>query len=308
MHPTIVKFGSFAIHSYGLLLAIAFLAAIQLFLVRGRARGLPEDRLSTLSLWLLVLAIVGGRLLFVATHWDEYKGDPLAIFRLWEGGLILYGGYALAIAGGILYVRRAGLSVWRVGDAAAPSMALGIGIGRLGCFLNGCCFGLPTTLPWGIHFPPESYSSAVFPAEALHPSQLYMSAAGLLLFFVLLGLDRKRRFDGWLFWSYIALDGGLRFLIDFTRYYDETSLLGRVGGLSFNMNQLLSAGLILISLVMLRLLGERAKRAPAEGTGGAEQARATSPDAGGDPAAAPGPAAPAGPAPAGPAAHNHPAR
>lgn len=297
MHPTLVKFGSFAIHSYGLLLAVAFLAAIQLFLVRGRARGLSEDRLSTLSLWLLVLAIVGGRIFFVVTHWDDYKGDPLAIFRLWEGGLILYGGYALAIAGGILYVRRAGLSVWRVGDAAAPSMALGIGIGRLGCFFNGCCYGLPTTLPWGIHFPPESYSSAVFPADALHPSQLYMSAAGFLLFFALLALDRKRRFEGWLFWSYIAMDAGLRFLIDFTRHYDETSLLGRIGGLSFNMNQLFSAGLILISFAMLRILGERAKRAPADGTG----------DPGTAPAEAPDPESGAAPA-GGTAAHNHPAR
>lgn len=268
MHPTLVKFGTFAIHSYGLLLAVAFLASIQLFLARGRARGLPEDRLSTLSLWLLVLAILGGRLLFVATHWDEYKTDPLAIVRLWEGGLILYGGYALAIAGGILYVRRAGLSVWRVGDAAAPSMALGVGIGRLGCFMNGCCYGLPTTLPWGIKFPPESYSSAVFPGETLHPSQLYMSAAGFLLFFALLRFDRKRRFDGWLFWSYIALDAGLRFLIDFTRYYDETSFLGRIGGLSFNMNQLLSAGLIVISLVMLRVLSSRAKGPAAAGEDG----------------------------------------
>jgi len=265
VHPTIVKFGSFAIHSYGLLLAIAFLVAIQLFLVRGKARGLPEDRLSTLSLWLLVLAIAGGRILFVLTHWDEYKVDPLAIIRLWEGGLILYGGYALAIAGGIVYVRRAGLPVWRVGDAAAPSMAIGVGIGRLGCFLNGCCYGLPTTLPWGIQFPPESYSSTVFPNQHLHPSQLYMSGAGFLLFFALLALDRKRRFDGWLFWTYIALDAGLRFLIDFTRYYDETSFLGRIGGLSFNMNQLLSVGLIAVSLVMLRILSARAKRNAAAG-------------------------------------------
>ncbi len=265
MHPTLVKLGTFAIHSYGLLLAIAFLASIQVFLARGRARGQPEDRLSTLSLWLLILAIVGGRLLFVLTHWDEYKGDPIGVFRLWEGGLILYGGYLLAILGGILYVRRAKVSVWRVGDAAAPAMALGIGIGRLGCFLNGCCYGLPTKLPWGIKFPPESYSSAVFPGDHLHPSQLYMSLAGFALFILLLAFDRKRRYDGWLFWTYIALDAALRFVIDFTRYYDETSFLGRFGSLSFNMNQLLSAGLIVTSLVMLRILKSRstARTAPA---------------------------------------------
>jgi phosphatidylglycerol:prolipoprotein diacylglycerol transferase len=276
VHPTVVKFGTFAIHSYGLLLAVAFLASIQLFLARGRARGLPEDRLSTLSLWLLVLAILGGRILFVLTHWDEYKGDPVGVFRLWEGGLTLYGGYILAILGGILYVRHARLPAWRVGDAAAPAMALGIGIGRLGCFLNGCCYGLPTKLPWGIQFPPESYSSGVFPGERLHPSQLYMSFAGFALFAILLAMDRKRRFDGWLFWTYIAMDSVLRFLIDFTRYYDATSFLGKIGGLSFNMNQLLSVGLIATSLIMLRVLKNR----PSAGTSPASEgaAAAASPE------------------------------
>jgi phosphatidylglycerol:prolipoprotein diacylglycerol transferase len=221
----------------------------------------------------------------VLTHWDEYKTDPLAMVRLWEGGLMLYGGYILAIFGGILYVRGAGLPAWRVGDAAAPAMALGIGIGRLGCFFNGCCYGLPTNLPWGIKFPPESYSSSVFPGERLHPSQLYMSGAGFLLFAVLLVLDRKRRFDGWLFWTYIAMDAGLRFLIDFTRYYDQTSFLGRIGGLSFNMNQLLSVGLIVTALVMLRVLRSRptAEPVPASEPAGPSGAAARSPETSSEP-------------------------
>ena len=257
MHPTIFQFGSFAIHSYGLLLAVAFLVSIQIFLARGKARGIPEEKLSTLSLWLLVLAIIGGRALFVFTHWDEYAGDPIGIFRLWEGGLMLYGGYFLAISGGIVYVRRAGLPVWRIADAAAPSMAIGVGIGRLGCFFNGCCFGLPTHLPWGIHFPPQSYSNAVFPGAALHPSQLYMAGAGFALFATTLALDRKPHFDGRLFWIYVALDATLRFVIDFTRYYDETSFIGRVGSLSFNVNQVLSGILFLAAMIMLRILSRR---------------------------------------------------
>ncbi|HEX7079179.1 MAG TPA: prolipoprotein diacylglyceryl transferase [Candidatus Eisenbacteria bacterium] len=257
MHPTLLQFGRFAIHSYGLMLAIAFLVAIQVFLARGRARGLSEDRLSTLSLWLLVLAIIGGRAFFVVTHWDDYKADPLAIVKLWEGGLMIYGGYILAIVGGIAYVRRAGMPVWRVADAAAPGMAIGVGIGRIGCFLNGCCFGLPTHAPWGIRFPASSYSTAVFPGEALQPSQLYMVAAGLGLFLLLLALDRKPRFDGALFWTYVAIDAGLRFAIDFTRYYDDASTLGRIGGLTFNVNQAVSVGLIAVSIVMLRVLARR---------------------------------------------------
>lgn len=254
MHPTLIQIGHFAIHSYGLMLAVAFLVAIQIFLARGRARGLSEDRLSSLSLVLLVLAIVGGRAFYVLTHWADYKSDPLSIVRLWEGGLMIYGGYILAILGGIAYVRRAGMPVWRVADAAAPSMAIGVGLGRIGCFLNGCCYGLPTHAPWGIHFPPEAYSSVVFPGEALQPSQLYMVAAGLGLFVLLLALDRKPRFDGWLFWTYVAIDAGLRFVIDFTRYYDDASTLGKIGGLTFNVNQAVSVGLIATSLVMLRAL------------------------------------------------------
>ncbi|HEU4724755.1 MAG TPA: prolipoprotein diacylglyceryl transferase [Candidatus Eisenbacteria bacterium] len=257
MHPTLLKFHGLELHSYGLLLAIAFLLGIQIFVARARARGIPEEPMQTLALWILVLAIVGARALFVITHWGDYAADPLAIFRLWEGGLILYGGYVAAIAGGILYVRRRGIRVWRVGDAVAPSMALGIGIGRLGCFMNGCCFGLPTTLPWGVHFPHDSVPFYTFPGAPLHPSQLYLSLAGLAIFVWLLVVDRKPRFEGWLFWTYIAVDSGARFLLDFTRYYDATSAIGSIGSLSFNMNQVLSAGLILISLVMLAILSRR---------------------------------------------------
>ena len=254
MHPTLFRFHGLELHSYGLLLAIAFLVGIQLLLKRGAQRGLPEDKLSTLSLLLLVLAIIGGRGLYVLTHWSDYAKDFGGVFRIWEGGLMLYGGYFLAIAGGIAYVRRAKLPVWRVGDAAAPSMALGIGIGRLGCFLNGCCFGLPSALPWAVKFPPGSYSNFVFPGDPLHPSQLYLAGAGAGLFVLLLLLDRKAHFEGWLFWTYIALDAILRFVIDFTRYYDATSYLGKIGPFPFNVNQVFSVVLVLVALFMLNRL------------------------------------------------------
>ena len=273
MHPSLFRFHSFEIHSYGLMLAIAFLVAIQMFLVRGKKRGISEDSLHTISLVILILAIVGGRGLFVLTHWADYKADPLGVFRLWEGGLMLYGGYILAIAGTIVYVRRAKIPVWRASDAVAPAMALGIGIGRIGCFLNGCCFGLPTHLPWGVKFPPGSYSSYVFPGSAIHPSQLYLMASGVALCLILLALDRKPRFDGFIFWTGVALDSVFRFGIDFTRYYDTTSYLGRIGNLSFNINQLLSAGLLILSLVMLRVLSRRrSAAAPSEGGTGVPSA------------------------------------
>jgi phosphatidylglycerol:prolipoprotein diacylglycerol transferase len=267
LHPSLFKFHSFEVHSYGLMLAIAFLVAIQIFIARGKRRGISEDSLHTVSLVILVLSIVGGRGLFVLTHWPEYSRDLLGIFRLWEGGLMLYGGYILAIVGSILYVRRAKLSVWRVGDAVAPAMVLGIGIGRIGCFLNGCCFGLPTGAPWGVQFPAGSYSAYTFPGVPIHPSQLYLAAAGFVVFTVLLVLDRKPRFDGFVFWTAVALDSIMRFGIDFTRYYDETSHLGQLGGLSFNINQVLSAGLLVTSGIMLRVLSRRRAASPAADDG-----------------------------------------
>ncbi len=283
MHPTLLKFHGLELHSYGLLLAIAFLLGIQIFVARARARGIAEEPMQTLSLWLLVLAIVGARILFVITHWGDYAADPVAILRLWEGGLILYGGYVFAIAGGILYVRSRGIRVWRVGDAAAPSMALGIAIGRVGCFLNGCCYGLPTMLPWGVRFPNDSIASYTFPGAPLHPSQVYLSLAGLAIFIWLLVVDRKPHFEGWLFWTYIAVDAAFRFLIDFTRYYDATSAIGTLGGLSFNMNQVLSGGLILLSVVMLAILSRRPAAPdaalPAAASGAASDAPGPAPTA-----------------------------
>ena len=257
MHPTLFRWGSFQIHSYGLLLAIAFLVSIQIFVARGKRRGIPEEALHTISLVILVLAIVGGRGLFVLTHWKDYASDPLGVLRLWEGGLMIYGGYILAIVGGIAYVRHQKLPLWKIADAVAPPMVLGIGIGRVGCFLNGCCFGLPSHLPWAVRFPPGSYSTYTFPGLPLHPSQLYLAAAGVVLFFALLRLDRAPHFDGWLFWVAVAADAVVRFGIDFTRYYDSTSFLGKIGGLSFNINQVLSAMLIVTALVMLRVLKHR---------------------------------------------------
>jgi phosphatidylglycerol:prolipoprotein diacylglycerol transferase len=293
VHPILFEFHGFKLHSYGLLLALAFLIGIQLFVSRGARRGMPEDRLHSLSLLLLVLSVVGGRALFVLTHGAEYARDPLAILRLWEGGLMLYGGYFLAIVGGIVYLRRAGLPVWRVADAAAPSMALGIGLGRIGCYLNGCCYGLPADLPWGVTFPTGSYASYTFPGQALHPSQLYLALSGCALFALLLALDRRPRFDGRLFWSYVLLDAVARFAIDFTRFYDETSFIGRMWGLSFNVNQILSAVLILAAVIMLSRLPRQSAASPDAAAGG--ENAGSPPDASAEmpPDAAAGPVRPA---------------
>lgn len=169
----------------------------------------------------------------------------------------MYGGVLAAIVGGIAFIRSQGLSVWLVCDIVAPAMALGEGITRLGCFLNGCCFGTPTALPWAVTFPRDSFSALVFPGCPLHPSQLYSAGAAFAIFFVLLRLGRRIRFEGQLFWSCILLLSCARFAIDFTRYYEGTDYLGRLDGLNFNSNQLVAAGLVLASIIAMTILRKR---------------------------------------------------
>ena len=138
MIPTLFKIGPLEIHSYGLLLAVAFLTGMQVALAEARRRGLDEARLSALCLWIMVFAIAGSRLLYVVTHLDAYAGRWGDAFKLWEGGLTMYGGFIAALVGSFLYLRHHRLPVLTVCDAFSPAIALGSGITRLGCFLNGC--------------------------------------------------------------------------------------------------------------------------------------------------------------------------
>ncbi|UCF79314.1 MAG: prolipoprotein diacylglyceryl transferase [Candidatus Eiseniibacteriota bacterium] len=259
MHPEILRIGALHLRFYGLALTLSFLVGTHLAVKRARKSQVPEDLIVWLALVVLLLAVVGSRTLYVATHWAEFRGGLGSVFMLWEGGLTMYGGTVAAIVGGIAFIKSRGYPVWRVADIVAPSLALGEAITRVGCFMNGCCFGVPTEAPWGVVFPEHSFSWAVFGATAIHPSQLYSAGLALLVFFALLWLDRRTKFDGQLFWSYILASAVARFLVDFTRYYGDGDELGGLGGLSFNNNQLIAVALVLTSLLVMHALRRRVK-------------------------------------------------
>jgi phosphatidylglycerol:prolipoprotein diacylglycerol transferase len=146
----------------------------------------------------------------------------------------------------LVYVRRRGVAFLRMADIMAPSLGLGLMLTRVGCFLNGCCYGKPTELPIGVHFPDDTYVGHLFHGSAVHPTQLYSSLTGLLILVVLLLYDRTRRHEGQVFALYLMMDGAGRLVLDFFRYYEANVYV--LGALT--ISQLISIGLVLLGVLL----------------------------------------------------------
>jgi phosphatidylglycerol:prolipoprotein diacylglycerol transferase len=218
MHPVLLG----PVKSFGFLLAVSFAVGIWLALKRGRRHEIAPETIYDLSFVILLTSIIGVRLVYVLTHLEEFSGRWLRVFAFPEGGLTLYGGLLLAVAASWVFCRRRRLSFLRIADVMLPSVALGIGITRIGCFLAGCCYGLPCDLPWAVHFPAFAPATRHFGAVGVHPSQLYSSLAGFALFGLLLWWERRSERPGQTMGRFLLLYGVLRFAVDFTRYYEPT--------------------------------------------------------------------------------------
>lgn len=179
MYPELfeIPFVHRPIHSFGLMMVVAFLAAI--FLTRRLSRNIiPDPQLITnAGLYSLIAGVVGARLFFVIHHFDKLEGGLLSLVAVWHGGLEFYGGVAFALAVIVLYLWHHKLPIRRCLDILAIALMLGLVFGRIGCFLNGCCFGRPTELPWAVRFPYGSYAyrSQVNPDPDRNRSQPHMA-------------------------------------------------------------------------------------------------------------------------------------
>jgi len=218
MYPILFKIGPFSVHAYGFAIAVAFLIGILMSLHYARKEGIPPDQILDLAVYVIVAAIVGSRFLYVIGQWNEYRDNILEIFMVQRGGLVFLGGLILAVLVVVWHARRKGIPILKLLDALTPGTAIGYAITRIGCFLNGCCFGLPTDLPCGVVFPPGSLAHSYFPNQHIHPTQLYASASMLLAFFAFLLLYRRKRFDGQVFYWGLILYSVYRFLIEFIRF------------------------------------------------------------------------------------------
>ena len=240
MHPILFKIGPITIYTYGVLIATAFFLGLALAARQARVEGEDPQKIMDLSFYILISAIVGSRLLYIVVEYKEYISNPLRIFKVWEGGLVFYGGFIMAMAVVIIYIRKHEMNLWKVGDILAPSVAIGQGVGRLGCFFAGCCYGRETDVPWAVIFknPMDVH---------LHPTQLYDSANGFIIFAILLILRKFKKFDGQLFWTYTLLYAVGRFIVEIFRG-DER---GFVIESFLSTSQFIAIPLFIVSLAML---------------------------------------------------------
>lgn len=214
MHPVLFKIGPVAIYSYGLMLALGFLTGIYLAKQEAVRLGIGKEIIYDLGLYTLISGILGARILYVLVNLESYTSSPLKILLLNEGGLVFYGGLILACIVGFLFIRKKRLSFFRVADIVAPSIAVGESIGRIGCLLYGCCYGHPTSLPWGISFEPDSPAWSQYGSMYLHPTQIYSSLSNLAIFIILTLRRRNSRFEGEIILFYLMLSSLGRFMIE----------------------------------------------------------------------------------------------
>jgi phosphatidylglycerol:prolipoprotein diacylglycerol transferase len=215
--PVLFRLGTVTVYSYGVMMALAFLAGWLLARWYLPRRGVGREAALDLVLAAAIGGLVGARALYVATNWPVFAANPLWIPQFQRGGMVFYGGLIGGAAAVTAYVLAKRLSVPAVADAAAMAVPLGSATGRLGCFLNGCCSGRPTDEWFGVLFP-STFSRVV-------PVQLIDAGANLLIFFILLHFAvRVRPRGGALWWGFLALYGISRFLVEMLRVNPELAL------------------------------------------------------------------------------------
>jgi len=188
---------------YGVMMALAFFAGLWTATRRARLINVHGDIIADVTLWLMVGGIIGARFVYVTTYWkQEFANQPFSeVFMVQHGGLVYYGGLIGSTIAGIAYLAWKKQAVWKIADILAPSIALGSVFGRIGCLLNGCCYGYACSLPWAIHFPPGHETHG----EAVHPTEIYDALLNLILYLGLAWLFRRRKFDGQIFATYLMV-------------------------------------------------------------------------------------------------------
>jgi len=267
VHSKLFQIGPLEIHSYGVMLALSFLIGIYFSMYRAKKEGIDPNKIIDLSVVIVISAILGARFLYVIFHLEEFKGHWLDTINPFQSsgqigiaGLTMLGGFIGALVFGLLYLRAKKLPVLKVADIIVPAIGIGIFITRIGCFLNGCCYGVPTDAPWGMVFPQQSPAGFAFPDQAIHPAQLYSSFYGLIIVAVVLFMERFKKFDGFLLYIFFILYGISRFTVDLFRYYEDSMVFIHVGNLSLSVNQGISILLIILGSLFIYLKSARLKR------------------------------------------------
>ncbi len=238
MYPEICKIGPFTVYSYGLMLVLAFIVSSTIASFQARNQDINPKTIFNLSFLVLVLGIIGACIFYIIENLGYYIKNPFEIIMLQHGGLSWFGALTLGVFSGILYLKNKKLPVYKVLDLIVPFVALAQAVGRVGCLLNGCCFGKESR--FGIYFP--------FHNKVLVPVQIYSSLILIFIFISLRLLQERPHRDGQIFYIYLLLYSLKRFFIEFWRADNAVILLG------LTLFQLISIALFFIAIVKLALI------------------------------------------------------
>jgi phosphatidylglycerol:prolipoprotein diacylglycerol transferase len=228
MFPELFTIGPLTIHTYGLMVALGILAGVGLAEYLYRSSGGEPGRVIDMALIVVICGLLGARLLFILINFSYYASNPLETVMVWKGGLVFYGGLLggiLALLGCIRFYR---LPLWSMLDIGAVAIALGHGLGRMGCFSAGCCYGQFTDLPWAVTFTDPRCLAVEVLGQPVHPTQLYSFLFLIGLTGFLVWLHPRKKFPGQGAAAYLILYGLFRFGVEFLRSdpRGDFSLLG----------------------------------------------------------------------------------
>ena len=244
MFPVLFRIGSFEIRSYGVMISIGILAGLYLASKETRRRGLNPPLMWEFAPLAVISGLLGARLLYVFTHMHYFSGSPLQMLNFRAGGLSFYGGFGAGIIAAVFFTKRRGVSFMKFADCGAPGVIMALSIGRLGCLLNGCCYGKPSDAPWAIVF--TNPASSALLNLPLHPAQAYEAAGNLLIFACLWAVRKRNMPEGTLFFLMILLYSALRFMLEHFRA--DTLMLA---GMDFAWTRVFFIVIMLVSLFFI---------------------------------------------------------
>ena len=237
MHPILFTIGSLTIYSYGVMLALAVLVCTYLLSREAGRYNIPRDTAYDLVFWCILWGIIGARIFYIFIAWPYYMNNLIEILMLQKGGLAWQGGFLGGALAGVWFVHRKKLSLKPVMDWAAPYIALGQSIGRIGCFLNGCCYGKPVA--WGIYYPVHE--------ARLYPTQLFEMAGLFIIFLILKYAQTKPHQAGFIFILYLWLAAIERFIVEFYRADHDLLWLG------LSLAQFVALGVFAAGLILMKV-------------------------------------------------------
>ncbi|MCC7157166.1 MAG: prolipoprotein diacylglyceryl transferase [Bryobacterales bacterium] len=250
MYPKLISIGGFFLPTYGVLVALGFLAGLWITIRLAKRRGLPADDIANLAVYCALVGLAGSKILLVLMNLDEYLAEPSRLFSrdtLLSAG-VYYGGFLAALGFGYLYIRKKHLPILGTMDVMAPGVALGHAIGRLGCFAAGCCWGVACDRPWAVTFRnPDAHALVGVPLGIpIHPTQIYESLLTFIVFLALLRRATHPYKPGSQLGLYLVLYSLARFGVEFFRFHEQPPLL-----FGLSVTQCIAVGLLAVGVWLL---------------------------------------------------------